>query len=101
MPVEYRGGSNPHLAFEMCHVLVRKLRRQTTFGLNGWRLGRSSGGMLDVLRGKLLFQEECTAEVALGNYPLQRWEDWEEARLFPEELKDNIQSQYERLFIAQ
>ena len=67
-----------------------------------WRLGEvRSRGKLDVLRGKQLFQEEGTAEVALGNYPVQRWEGWEEARLFPEELKDNIQSQYERLFLAQ
>lgn len=38
--------------------------------------------------------------MALENYSLERWEGWEEARLFPEELKDNIQSLYEWLFIA-
>lgn len=38
--------------------------------------------------------------MALQNYSLERWEGRKEARLFPEELKDNIQSWYERLFIA-
>lgn len=63
------------------------------------KVGKTSGREAGYTKRKTSFSRGKTAEVA-QNYSLERWEGWEEARLFPEELKDNIQSLYERLFIA-
>lgn len=58
---------------------------------------RVQGGILDTLRRKLLFlrAEDWMVELLIG-----KREGCEKAKLSPEELNDNIQSPYERLFIA-